>query len=223
MAHNNDWTRIEAARVRKMDQAAAASWRHPADREPTQAERKRDGESDMARALVESVILPVIWRKRRGVRVGFAAFVIMVRQADASYFGQHTDAEVAKALRMSLNDFHAEARDLLKLSARARECVGLLRVILECVLPPAGYGLRRWEVGYKSLVCMLYAVAPEAFNGMTKLELARVLGLPRSKLMARFARVHQWIAARSDCKNCKNVKNPAGERKKIAGPSQPSP
>lgn len=207
MTHITDWTRIEAARLRKLDQAAAASWRHPADREPAQVERRRGGEADMARALVESVILPVIWRKRRGVRVGFAAFVIMVRQADASYFGRHTDADVAKALRMSLKDFQAESRELLSLSAQARECVALLRVILECVLPPAGYGLRRWEVGYKSLVCLLYAVAPEAFNGMTKLELARVLGLPRSKLMARFARVGQWLA----------------DRRGGAGPSRPNP
>lgn len=184
-----------------MDRAVAAKWVHPYDREPVKRGR-RGYQADMMRGLVSVVVLPMIYRERCGVRSGVAAFVIVVRHAAPHYFGRMTEVELARGLGMSLGAYRAEAQSLVALGGQARDAAEVLVVLLDCVLPPAGYGLmRRWRPAYRSLVCMLYLVSPESFNGMTKRELGRLLSMQWSRLMECFADVEGRLYSISAKKN----------------------
>ena len=208
------WARLDAHQIRVMDKAAAAKWVHPYDREPAQCGR-RGYEADMMRGLISVVVLPVIYRERCGVRSGLASFVIVVRHAAPNYFGRMTEAELARGLGMSLGEYRVETQALVALGGQARDAAEVLGGLLDCVLPPASYGLmRRWQPAYRSLVCMLYAVSPESFNGMTKRELGELLGLRWSRLMECFADVESRIASISD-------KKALPSREKGTGPSRP--
>ena len=77
----------------------------------------------------------------------------------------------------------------------------VFRALIEMIVPPAHYGtMRRWKAGHHRLVVMVYMIAPEYFNGMTREELGRALGLTERPLRAHFAEVRKALEAASRAK-----------------------
>lgn len=189
---------VEQSRMRRMDAQAVAAWRHPLDpRRSTPAGRKGP-EAAMMKGLVNVVVAPVVWGGRRGVREGYAAFLIVVRAADPGRLRFVSDADLARAMGLELKEYRARSLELYAVSADAQAASEFLRLVLDTVLPAASRcgGWRRWQAGFRALVCLFYVVSPEAFEGLTRRQLGRRLGLQWSRLMEVFAEMERWLAGR---------------------------
>lgn len=77
----------------------------------------------------------------------------------------------------------------------------VFRALIEMIVPPAHYGtMRRWKAGHHRLVVMVYMIAPEYFNGMTREQLGEALGLSERPLRTHFAEVRRALESASRAK-----------------------